>query len=183
MLALLELLLSSVTPGVSFPAVHPEVGTAPTVERQLRVPAGILQEGHEEGPEHLRAFVVGSENVEQPPAPLAAVPVGTARADPLRRARIPTVAPSTALCKDEVPRCPSRLEQLRDTNVSVPASAVPHGCRDSRLGAGVVGDLLDDLAVHLIPQDFMLRTQLGDKHSCHLSATPWPGHPQDSAPQ
>lgn len=79
------------------------------------MPASILQEGQEEGLEHLRALVVGSEDVEQPPTPLAAVPVGTARAHPL--SRVTTVAPITlgssiALCKDEVPqgyKCPSAI--------------------------------------------------------------------------
>lgn len=49
---------------------------APTLERQLRVHAGIPKEGQEEGPEHLGALVIGGEDVEQPPALLAAVPAG-----------------------------------------------------------------------------------------------------------
>jgi len=40
----------------------------------------------------------------------------------------------------------------------------PGRTADSRLGAGVVGDLLDDLAVDLVPQDLLLRAQLGDGH-------------------
>lgn len=49
------------------------------------------------------------------------------------------------------------------------------GYRDSRLGAGVVGDLLDDLAVHLIPQDLVLCAQLGNRQGCHLAANRTPG--------
>lgn len=58
------------------PLKVPGVGTAPTMERELRAPAGTLQESQEEGPEHLGAPVVGGEDVEQPPALLAAVPAG-----------------------------------------------------------------------------------------------------------
>lgn len=77
MSALLKHLWSPVTPpGCPSPPCtqHPGVCTALTLERQLRVPASILQECQEEGPEHLRALVVGGEDVEQPPALLAAVP-------------------------------------------------------------------------------------------------------------
>lgn len=54
----------------------PGAYAAPTLERQLRARAAIPQEGQKEGPEHLRALVVGGEDVEQPPALLAAVPAG-----------------------------------------------------------------------------------------------------------
>lgn len=74
MVALLKHLQSPL-PWASFPTVRP----APTLERQLRAAAGILQEGQQEGPEHLGALVVGGENVEQPPAPLATVPAGKSR--------------------------------------------------------------------------------------------------------
>lgn len=77
--------------------------------------------------EHLRALVVGSEDVEHPPAPLAALPVGTARADPL--SRVTTVPPITLGSKPSAsmksPGVPPGWS--RDTNVPVPASAVPHG--------------------------------------------------------
>lgn len=82
MLALLKHLQSPVTPpGRPSPLCtqHPGACTAPTLERQLRVPASILQEGQEEGPEHLGALVVGGEDVEQPPALLAALPAGKSR--------------------------------------------------------------------------------------------------------
>lgn len=58
-----------------------------------------------------------------------------------------------------------------------PGCAVP-AQQDSRLGAGVVGELLDDLAVHLVPQRLVLRAQLGDRHgSLHGRGRPRCHHP------
>lgn len=96
--------------------------------------------------------------------------------------------------EDGVPGCPTTLGQLSpagDTSVlraslCCPSQGGRYWCRDSRLGAGVVGDLLDDLAVYLVPQDLVLCAQLEDRYGslcgwgCPQLPPSFPGHPQDS---